>query len=137
MGRYGLQDQLWKYIRTLSHPTNGGEITSGPAEGEKAITDIFSTANHGITALEVGDMEEAKKCARYILDTIDMQDGGSSFYLKRNAEGTLIKEGFDQGESVLYKIDSTVGEQLYFFIGFPMVFLAKLYQLNKDEKLKV
>jgi len=137
-GRMDIHKPAWDFYRKFQHPLNGGQVTGGIFKGDETdITDIFSTANFGLTALEMGDFDAAAKATKYIIRAVSLQPNMDEFfYLKQTTEGELITEGFPEEQYKVYYLRTDQPDQLWFMLGYPLVLLAKMGQVDNNKVCK-
>ncbi|CAD5111142.1 unnamed protein product [Dimorphilus gyrociliatus] len=94
--------------------------------------ELLTVANIGYTYLIKGDLQEAIRAANCLEHFWNIQqEKDKYFYLRMDKHQKLIKSN---PENPFYCISKTNDNQLYFFLGFPISFLAELYDLTKDKK---
>lgn len=137
-GRMDIRRPAWDFYRKFQHPVNGGQVTGGSFKGDQTdITDFFSTANFGLTALELGDFDAAAKATKYIIRAVSLQPNiDKFFYLKQTSEGKFITDGFPEGHYKVYFLKTDQPDQLWFMLGFPLVLLAKMFQVDNNKVCK-
>lgn len=94
--------------------------------------ELLTIANIGYTYLIAENFNESKRAAdslEYFWNS--QQELDKYFYLRMNKNLNLIKTN---PENPLTCITRANENQLYFFLGFPIAFLAELYDVTKLEK---
>jgi len=137
-GRMDIRGPAWSFYKRFQHPANGGQVTGGSFKGDGTdVTDFFSTANFGLTALELGEFEAAAAATKYIVRAVTLQPNiDKFFYLKQTTEGKLITDGFPEGHYKFYYLRTDQPDQLWFMLGFPLVLLAKMFQIDNNKVCK-
>jgi hypothetical protein len=98
------------------------------------ITDILSTAHHGLIHLEMGNNEIAISAGNYLCYAIDKQpDIENRFYLKFDKDEKPIT-AFSKDSALFSVIEKNEPMQLYFMIGYPCAYLAILFENMGEMK---
>ena len=128
LGRFEVSYPAWDYLETLYHPDTGGYISNDPDAGGETIVDLLSTTHGGHTALYMGQLERAERCAELVVDFEWAQpDRQSGMYLRMDGRGNYLSK-YPADEAAYYFLSATDPEQLYFMAGYPVAFLALLYR---------
>ncbi|ELU11535.1 hypothetical protein CAPTEDRAFT_215345 [Capitella teleta] len=126
MERYDVVTPGMRYL--LPYYSSGIFPTNGPPQEHNLDTDIFTAAHFGMIALTMGDMKTLARAARVVLHIINTQpDLDHGFYLRMDRRKHIITE-YDPDMAVFHLVERQAPYQLYFMIGYPAVFLARLYQ---------
>lgn len=133
LGRFDVAQPVWDFVDDFFHPTWGG-FTMHAAYGRgDDVTEAIVTALLGLSSLYVGDLDRARKAGSFLLRLIELQpDLEHGFYLRLDEKRDLITE-FAEEEAPLYVVRADHPQQLYFFVGGPMGFLARLAEATSDQ----
>lgn len=130
-------------IKDISHPgyeyllrynlgKNMGFLTN-QMNNENKMTDVLTVAHHGLINLEMENLDIAVSAGNYLCKAINIQPNlKEGFYLRLDKEGNLLTH-FPKEKRSFYFVSATEENQLYFMIGYPSAYLAKLYEKIKDE----
>ncbi|MCK5380434.1 MAG: hypothetical protein KAJ81_03120 [Candidatus Latescibacteria bacterium] len=128
IGRYDLSYRAMPHILKKQGPTGGFSAAQGRPY------DILSTASAAHICLVTGFVEQARRAGDFILKLLEKQPRPDErFYVRSDAEGCPITE-FSEEEASFFVVDTRRKRQLYFYYGFPMATLAKLYAATGDER---
>ena len=128
LGRFDVSYPAWDYLERLYQPTIGGYTSTDPDSGEEAVVDLLSTTHIGHTALYMGHLDRAQRCAEKVIDFERGQaDRQSGMYLRMNGDGRYITS-YPDSETGYYFLSTEEPGQLYFMAGYPIAFLALLYR---------
>jgi len=129
-GRFDIARPARDYLATYSYPS-GGFGFAPPGQGDD-VTDVFLTSHLGLLALYSGDVARAEQAGDFVLDVLDAQpDLDDGLYLRVDASQSLITS-FPADLAPLCVVKKNEPYQLYFFVGYPIAFLAKLYLATGD-----
>ena len=132
LGRFDVAQPTWDFVDDFFHPTWGGFTMHAPYGRGDDVTEAIVTALLGLSSLYVGDLDRARKAGSFLLRLIDLQpDLEYGFYLRLDEKRDLITE-FAEEEAPLYVVRADSPQQLYFFMGGPMGFLARLAEATSD-----
>ncbi len=132
MGRFDVAYPAYQYLRSFFHQKNGGFTTQKPYGQSNNVIDVLTTAHLGLAALYFGEIERAVSAGNILKTVILMQpELESGFYLRLNDDGELIIH-YDKGHEIFYQVSAVQAYQAYFMIGYPIAFLAKLYEATGD-----
>ncbi|AIT63682.1 hypothetical protein [Coxiella burnetii] len=126
-----ISNPAYQYLLSFNTGNNKGFLTT--LSSNKNITDVLTTAHHGLINLERGQLATAISAANYLCDAIKNQPAKGIFYLRFDSSGNAVVD-FPKGQASFYSIDSNNSDQLYFMIGYPCAFLALMYKETKEKK---
>jgi hypothetical protein len=96
--------------------------------------DAISTAAVGLAFIESHRLDKAERAARFLHFMLEQQpDPGSLFFFSANSEGDLLTDVADEHEAIERHVRFTGRGQLWWAIGFPVLFLARLYEESGDR----
>ena len=128
MGRFDVAFPVFDFMKTFFHPKLGGCTTQKAYDKSGGnICDVLSSAHLGLVALYFGDKDLAFSCGAFVRDIISKQAQDGQFFLRVNDDGSLVKE-FSPEAAVFHVVSASEPNQAYFMLGYPLAFLAKLYQ---------
>ncbi|ELU11537.1 hypothetical protein CAPTEDRAFT_215347 [Capitella teleta] len=131
MERYDVVHPGMRYL--LPYYSSGTFPTNGPPKERRRSTDIFTAAHFGMIALTMGDTRTALRAARIVLRVITRQpDLDHGFYLRLDRNKHITTE-YDPNAANFHLIERRAPFQLYFMIGYPAVFLARLHLATGND----
>jgi hypothetical protein len=133
MGRFDIAYPAFDYLRSCHERTRGGFFTGGAAGCGEGGTDALTTAHLGLVCLYFGDVQRAVGAGRWLTWLLAMQpDLHTGLFLRRDGSGCLVRD-FPQGAAAFYVVRARQPGQAYFMIGYPIAFLAKLFEATGDR----
>ena len=133
IGRFDIAYPAFTYLLSFHRPDVGGFLTNRPQGRGEAGTDVFTTAHLGLVCLYFGDIQRASAAGRFVTRVLAMQretlSGG--FLLRLDRRGNLVRD-IPEAAAAFYVVRVKEPDQAYFMIGYPMAFLAKLFQATGD-----
>ncbi|WP_285746964.1 beta-L-arabinofuranosidase domain-containing protein [Lentzea sp. NBRC 105346] len=114
-GAFVLARRAYRHLLTYEAPAGGC------CANRLGIPDALSTAHLGCVALQLGDVTTARDAGRWLSELLTRQNG-PEFRVRGLVEDT----------SFLHVVHPDEPDQAYFMLGYPMAFLAKLYQVTGD-----
>jgi len=113
--------------------TTVGGFYGGREPQEAGILNTNHTAMAGIACHVMGRIDEAKKAGEYLLAHIEAQPNlKQRFVLNFHRDRGLICD-YGEENRVVSEINLSGGEQLYYYLGGPMVLLCKLANLSGGQ----
>ncbi len=132
IGRFDVAYPAYHYLHAFYHPRHGGFTTHHPYRQTDNVVDVLSTAHLGLTSLYFGDLERATRAGQLLHRFVALQPTlQQGFYLRMNEAGEVITT-FPQAAQIFFLVSAGEPNQAYFMIGYPIAFLAKLYQATRD-----
>ena len=123
-----MSDHGYDYLKQFHVGIDAGFLTNNP-ESKTDMTDVLTTAHHGLLNLERGNLDLAIQAGNYLCHAINKQpDIQKGFYLRFDKTKLPIVD-----QSAFYFINKTEPNQLYFMIGYPCAYLALLYQATGNQ----
>ncbi len=128
LGRFDVVRPVYRFVRSFFHERLGGFVIHAPYGRGDDVTGAFITSHLGLAALYCGDPDRARRAGDFLLRLLDNQpDLDHGFYLRVDADGELITD-FPEEQAPFHVVKSREPFQLYFFVGYPIVYLAKLHE---------
>ena len=132
MGRFDISNKAYKFLQRFIHPELGGAVAAGEYKpGETNEVDIFMTSHIGLANLYFGDVKKAIKAGDLVTMFVKKERKQDQFYLRMDDNWKLVTD-FPDDLKPFYVVKIKEPGQLYFFLGYPVAFLAKLYQATGD-----
>jgi hypothetical protein len=133
MGRFDIAYPAFEYLRSYHHPGQDGFLTSGPAGSGDGGTDALTTAHLGLVCLYFGDLERAQGAGRWLARLLAIQpDLRTGLFLRLDRSGHLVRD-VPEDKAVFHLVSAREPDQAYFMIGYPVAFLAKLFEATADD----
>lgn len=122
-----------RYLTQFNTGNGTGYLTNDP-EQKNGVTDVLTTAHHGLINLEAEKLELAISAGNYLCNVLEKQPNiNEKFYLSFNKSGEAITN-YESNEAAFYCINKKSPNQLYFMIGYPSAYLALLYKKTQNKK---
>lgn len=138
MGRFDIAYPAFEYLQSYHHPDQDGFLTSrhsGSGDGGSSDggADALTTAHLGLVCLYFGDLERARGAARWLARLLAIQpDLRTGLFLRRDRSGDLVRD-IPEDKAAFHLVSAHEPNQAYFMIGYPIAFLAKLFEITADE----
>lgn len=139
MGRFDIAYPAFEYLRSYQNPGQDGFLTSGPCrfgDGAKSGdggTDALTTAHLGLVCLYFGDLQRAQGAGRWLARLLAIQpELGEGLFLRLDRSGHLVRD-VPEGKAAFHLVSAREPNQAYFMIGYPVAFLAKLFEATADD----
>lgn len=133
-GRFDLSFPVWGRLRDHWNEGLDGFAIEAAAEGGGDVVELLTCAHLGLAALYFGDLELARGAARTLRRFLDLQPSPETrFYLRMAEDGTLQTE-FPREAAGLYMVAADQPGQAWFFIGYPMAFLSRIYRATGEAR---
>ena len=126
-GRFEISLPAWEYLLGFHDPQSGGFTLQRAEDGNESHVEVLMTAHLGMAALYFGDLQRAMGAGRVLQQFLDLQPDIGHRFLLRMAQGGRLQTDFPAEAAGLHVIDADQPGQAWFFIGYPMAFLARLY----------
>lgn len=128
-----ISEPAYQYFLKFNKGIRKGFLTNY-FEAKNGVTDVFTTAHHGLIHLEHNNLGLATSAGDYLCDAISKQPHmGEVFYLRFDSIDAPILT-YESDQAVFYCVNRKKPDQLYFMLGYPCAYLALLYKETKDEK---
>jgi hypothetical protein len=133
MGRFDMAYPAFEYLRSCHEPGSGGFRTSGSSGWSDGGADALTTAHLGLVCLYFGDVLRAEGAGRWLAQLLARQpDLRSGLFLRLDRSGQLVCD-VPEDKAAFYVVRAREPDQAYFMIGYPIGFLAKLYEATADD----
>lgn len=133
MGRFDIAYPAFTYLRSCYEPDRGGFLTSGSSGSGDGETDALTTAHLGLVCLYFGDLQRAEGAGRWLAGPLALQpDPRAGLFLRLNRSGHLVRD-VPQDKAAFYLVSAREPNLAYFMIGYPIAFLARLYEATADD----
>jgi len=133
LGRFDIAYPAFEYLRSGHEPNRGGFLTSGHSGSGDGETDVLTTAHLGLVCLYFGDLTRAEGAGRWLARLLTLQpDLRAGLFLRLDRSGQLVWD-IPQDKAAFYVVSTHEPNQAYFMVGYPIAFLAKLYEATADE----
>ena len=110
------------------------EPTGGFSAAEGRPYDILSTASAAHICLVTGFLDQARRAGDFMVRLLENQPRPDErLYVRADAEARPITEFTDE-KPPFFVVDTRRKRQFYFYYGFPMATLGKLYAATGDER---
>jgi len=135
IGRFDVARRTGKFVLAYQDEKTGGFRSDPEGRTIEGEMDLLSTARAGMLSLFLGEMEAAARAGDFLLDATKKQPWPEkAVCLAFDPSGsaiTTVPEGKGEG---LYMVKTDQPRQLYFYLGYPMAFLARLYQATGEAR---
>ena len=133
LGRFDVSLPGYRYLERFHSAEQDAFLIRLPETDGEVVSDVLTNAHLGLCALYLGDLEKALSAGRMLLRCAECQpDPDAAFHLRLDGRGNPVTE-FPAEAAAFHRVSATEPEQAYFMIGYPMAFLAKLYEATGDE----
>ncbi|XP_066294417.1 uncharacterized protein [Branchiostoma lanceolatum] len=136
--RFDVAYPAYRYIQEkFFHPALGGATLKPYSKTEPNIVEVLSTAHLGMVFMTFGDLDKALKCGENLklFTKLNKEGDPNTFYLRMDDKEKLVTD-FPAEAAAICAVKSTEANQLYFFVGYPIAFLAKLYAATGNESFR-
>jgi len=128
IGRFDLSYRAMPHILKKQGPTGGFRSAEG------GHYDILSTASAAHVCLVTGFAEQARRAGDFMVRLLENQPHPEErFYVRADEEARPITE-FPEEKASFFVVEPRQKRQLYFYYGFPMATLGKLYAATGEER---
>lgn len=129
LGRFDLSFPAWGYLRTFWNPELQA-FTIAPAQGG---AEVLMTAHLGLNALYLGERDLAEDAGRALGRFLTLQPSPEARFFLRMAGSGALQTDFPAKAAGPHVIAADQPGQAWFFIGYPMAFLARLYRATGES----
>jgi hypothetical protein len=131
MGRFDIAYPAFEYLRSCHEPDQGGFRTGEPTASSEA--DALTTAHLGLACLYLGDVQRAEGAGRWLARLLAAQpDLRTGLFLRVDRCGELVRD-VPAGKAAFFVVRAHEPDQAYFMIGYPIAFLAKLFEATGED----
>ncbi|KAK6186566.1 hypothetical protein SNE40_008580 [Patella caerulea] len=139
--RYDISRPAYSYILNFYNPVQNGFLWREPYDSSKGGKGIdqsicaFMCGHLGYTSLFMGDFDRARATAEVLCRFVSKQPNlDKEFLIKMDAStGELMSSGWKDEDKTFFTIDRKEADNRYYQLGFPVIFLQKMY-LATGEK---
>ena len=131
IGRFDIAQRTGRFVLGFQDEATGG-FRSVPGEGRM---DLLATARTGMLCLFLGKLEQAVSAGEFLLRATEGQpEPEKAIYFTFDSSGSPISTPPEGEGELFYLIQTDECGQMYFYLGYPMAFLARLYQATGEER---
>jgi hypothetical protein len=99
------------------------------------VLEVLTCSHLGLLALYLGDLDRARGAGHALRRFLELQPSPSNqFFLRMSAQGELQTE-FPAEAEALHVVHADQPGQAWFFIGYPMAFLCRLYRATGQPEM--
>lgn len=133
MGYFDIAYPAFDYLQSGYDPAQGGFLTGGAVRRRRSGTDALTNAHLGLVCLYFGDLERAHGAGHWLARLLTMQpDLDFGLFLRLDHAGDLVRN-FSENTAAFHVVRTNEPDQAYFMVGYPIAFLAKLFEATSDE----
>ncbi|MHB1949410.1 MAG: hypothetical protein ACYCQI_15005 [Gammaproteobacteria bacterium] len=126
-------DSAHVYFKQFYVGKDTGFLTNHIRNGS-GVTDVLTTAHHGLINMEMENVELAISAGNYLCDALKKQlDIQKGFYLRFDKDGKPITD-FAKDHTAFFFVSRSEPTQLHFMIGYPCAYLVLLYKKTGEER---
>ncbi|MGH3853538.1 MAG: hypothetical protein ACRDR6_08575 [Pseudonocardiaceae bacterium] len=93
----------------------------------------MTTAHLGLVCLYFGDVRRAEGAGRWLARLLTLQPNPrAGLFLRLDRSGHLVRD-VPEDKAAFFVVRAREPDQAYFMIGYPIGFLAKLYEATADD----
>jgi hypothetical protein len=133
-GRFEISLPAWRYLLGFHDPESAGFMLQHAGSGPDGPVEVLMTAHLGMAALYFGDLPRASGAGRMLLRFVALQPDIKHRFFLRVERGGGLQTDFPAAAAGLHTINADQQGQAWFFIGYPMAFLARLYLATGDPE---
>jgi hypothetical protein len=134
LGRFDLSFPAWDYLRGFWNADLGGFAIDRTENGANGNVEVLMCAHLGLDALYLGDLELARGSGRALRQFMRLQPSPDTRFFLRMAGAGLLEIDFPEAAAGLHVIAAEQPGQAWFFIGYPMAFLTRLFRATGDPE---
>ncbi|XP_071092153.1 uncharacterized protein [Haliotis cracherodii] len=143
-GRFDISFPSFNYLKTFWNPNLGAFNWCEPYDAAKEgrgvdqSSCIFLNSHLGFTCLYFGDLDKARSTGDAIIKAFDGQPNlDEGLYMKISGDkGEVVTEGWgeDPKKTLFFVVKRKVGGQMYWQLGYPIIFLYKLHLATGEPR---
>ena len=134
LGRFDISIPGIQYMLKYRDPQTGGFCNEKPYPKGRYIEDALTASYNGLACLYLGKLSEACGAGDFLVKLLRLQpEFEERFYTAFDATDGLITD-FPPEEAVYRVVETGEREQYYYFLGYPIIFLSKLYLATNDDR---
>jgi len=129
LGRFDISYNGMDFLLRYRDCDSGG-FFSQKEPSSHGMIDTLDTCFDGLACLYLGHLKEAIEAGEFLMRLLDMQaEDTDRFYFRYSPDKGLVTS-FPSEEALNYVVDSRKEKQRYFFVGYPVGYLSKLYMIS-------
>jgi len=133
LGRFDLSFPGIQYMMRYRDPLTGGFCNERPYPEGRYIEDALAASYNGLACLYLGKIVEARGAGDFLMELLRLQPViEERFYTAFNGKEGLITD-YPQEEALYRLVDAQEMDQYHFYIGYPIIFLSKLFLVTDAE----
>ena len=134
LGRFDLSFPAWDYLRGFWNADLSGFAIDRTAGGANGAVEVLMCAHLGLGALYLGDMELARGSGQALRQFLKLQPSPDMRFFLRMTGAGLLETEFPADAAGLHVIAAGQPGQAWFFIGYPMAFLTRLFRATGEPR---
>jgi hypothetical protein len=134
VGRFDLSFPAWNHLRGFWNTDLGGfAIDPGPGAANANI-EVLMCAHLGLVALYLGDLGLATGAGRALQKFLSLQPAPQERLFLRMTGDAKLQTEFPAEAAGLHVVEAAQPAQAWFFVGYPMAFLARLFRATGEQQ---
>jgi len=134
IGRFDLSFPVWNRLRSFWNSELDGFTLQSASDPNDATVEILTCAHLGLAALYLGDLALALGAGRALGRFLDRQPSPQARFYLRIAGSGKVQTDFPAEAAGLHLIAADQPGQAWFFIGYPIALLARLYRATGETE---
>jgi hypothetical protein len=130
LGRFDLSYPAWTYLRRSWNPA----LRAFAIASDRGGAEVLMTAHLGLNALYLGERGLAEQAGLALKRFLKVQPSPETRFFLRMVEPGAVQTDFPAEAAGLHVIAADQPGQAWFFIGYPMAFLAHLYRATGESE---
>jgi hypothetical protein len=130
LGRFDLSFPAWDYLRGFWDADLSGFAIDRTAHGANGTLEVLMCAHLGLVALYLGDLESAQGSGRALQQFLALQPSPETHFFLRMTGAGMLQTDFPAETAGLHVIAADQPGQAWFFIGYPIAFLTRLFRVT-------
>ncbi|XP_050405791.1 uncharacterized protein LOC126821413 [Patella vulgata] len=138
-GRFDISFPAYNYMKSFYNPDmrsiTCSELYNDVTKGKGQEVGIFMTSHVGLTALYFGELDFATglgdSVERFVANQPNLQE---EFFIRMSTDTkNVVREASTPELGPFYSVKVSQPNQLYFLLGYPVIFLCKLFQATQKQ----
>jgi hypothetical protein len=134
IGRFDLSFPLWNRLRGFWSPELDSFTIEPVSDPNDATVEVLTCAPLGLAPLYLRDLPLARGAGRALRRFLDLQPSPQTRFYLRIASNGQVQTDFPAEAASLHLIAADQPGQAWFFIGYPMALLARLYRATGETE---
>jgi hypothetical protein len=134
LGRFDLSFPAWDYLRGFWNADLSGFAIDRTAGGVNGTVEVLMCAHLGLGALYLGDLELARGAGQALRQFLRLQPSPDMRFYLRMAGAGHLETDFSSEDAALHVIAAEQPGQAWFFIGYPIAFLTRLFRATGEPR---